>query len=572
MAYLLTTTFIWAFSFSLIGHYLSPIIDSWSLSFFRTLIALLVFIPFIDFKISRKHILFMILIGAIQIGIMYLMYLNAFKFTSVSKILLFTITTPLYVTFIADLIEKKFRSFFLMLSIASIVGASFLRFNSPAQNDLIGFFLIQGANFCFALGQVLYKFFEKWTGRIPNGMSDFAYFYIGALIFTTVGFLSSDVKTPLPNDIATWLLIVWMGGFKIGALSMQTKEVKNIANAENYGVYRIRKELPNRTNFGALITSKNDLNSSANNKAYALDGAYGIGETIQLKGFLATSDLPADSDNNGDSYAYMLEANRNTQALTTQLRYSEVGKNFNPEMGYVRRLGYRKILFRILNRTRPKDFYGILELRPHITYWSYWDFDGFQQSGYLHIDNHWEFRNGYRIDTAVNFIWEGVKNPFEIVNGVTVPNNSYANSELHTRFNSNLTKPISLIVVSKIGGFFSGNRRNTDTTFRFRLGERFTSEIISKYNDVSLPEGKFYTHLLRSRFTYAFNPQMYIQSLLQYNNQSDQWSMNWRFIWQQSAATGLYIVYNQTQDYDGIPTDLNIRSLVFKYSYLFDID
>ncbi len=211
MAYLLTTTFIWAFSFSLIGHYLSPVIDSWSLSFFRTLIALLVFIPFIDFKISRKHMLFMILIGAIQIGIMYLMYLNAFKFTSVSKILLFTITTPLYVTFIADLIEKKFRSFFLMLSIASIVGASFLRFNSPAQNDLIGFFLIQGANFCFALGQVLYKFFEKWTGRIPNGMSDFAYFYIGALIFTTVGFLSSDVKTPLPNDIATWLLIVWMG-------------------------------------------------------------------------------------------------------------------------------------------------------------------------------------------------------------------------------------------------------------------------------------------------------------------------------------------------------------------------
>ena len=211
MAYLLTTTFIWAFSFSLIGHYLSPVIDSWSLSFFRTLIALLVFIPFIDFKISRKHMLFMILIGAVQIGIMYLMYLNAFHFTSVSKILLFTITTPLYVTFIADLVEKKFRSFFLMLSIVSIVGASFLRFTSPAQNDLIGFFLIQGANFCFALGQVLYKYFEKWTGRTPNGMSDFAYFYIGALIFTTIGFLFSDVKTPLPDDIATWLLIVWMG-------------------------------------------------------------------------------------------------------------------------------------------------------------------------------------------------------------------------------------------------------------------------------------------------------------------------------------------------------------------------
>ena len=362
-----------------------------------------------------------------------------------------------------------------------------------------------------------------------------------------------------------------LGGFKIGALNMSTTKVKDVAESQNYSVYRLRKELPNRTNFGILMTSKNEFDSGYNNKAYAIDGAIGIGETVQLKAFAATSDLPDEAETTDGSYAYMLEANRNTQALTTQLRYSEVGKNFNPEMGYVRRLGYRKVLFRILNRTRPKDFYGILELRPHITFWGYWDMDGFQQTGFLHIDNHWEFRNGYRIDTAINFTKEGVQSPFQIVKGVEVPIGTYDNHEIHTRLNTNLTKPISLIVVSKIGGFFSGNRRNTDTTLRFRFGESFTSEVISKYNDVNLPEGKFYTHLLRSRLTYAFSPQMYVQSLLQYNNQSDQWSMNWRFIWQQSAATGLYIVYNQSQDYDGIPVELNTQSFVIKYSYLFDV-
>ena len=83
-----------------------------------------------------------------------------------------------------------------------------------------------------------------------------------------------------------------------------------------------------------------------------------------------------------------MEANRNTQSFTNQIRYSEVGKNFNPEMGFVKRLGYRKVLFRILNRTRPKDFFGILELRPHITYWGYWKLeDGFQETGFLHVDN-----------------------------------------------------------------------------------------------------------------------------------------------------------------------------------------
>jgi len=46
--------------------------------------------------------------------------------------------------------------------------------------------------------------------------------------------------------------------------------------------------------------------------------------------------------------------------------------------------------------------------------------------------------------------------------------------------------------------------------------------------------------------------------------------MNWRLIWQQSAATGLYLVYNQTQDYDGIPMNSKTKSLVVKYSHLFD--
>ena len=107
-------------------------------------------------------------------------------------------------------------------------------------------------------------------------------------------------------------------------------------------------------------------------------------------------------------------------------------------------------------------------------------------------------------------------------------------------------------------------------TMRIRYKDRFTSEFSSNYNQVIMPDGKFTTNLIRARLTYTFTPKIYIQSLLQYNNQSDIWSMNWRFIWQQSAATGLYIVYNQNQDYDGIPIASSTKSFVVKYSYLFD--
>ena len=363
-------------------------------------------------------------------------------------------------------------------------------------------------------------------------------------------------------------------GFKLGILNMRTGSVKNVSDGDDYGVFRLKKELPNRTYFGGMVTRKKGLGDDGYiNQSYSIDGALGIGDAIQLIGFAARTDPAPGIKGNNDSYAYVLEANRNTQSFTNQIRYSEVGKNFNPEMGFVKRLGYRKVLFRILNRTRPKDFFGILELRPHITYWGYWKLeDGFQETGFLHIDNHWEFRNGFRIDTGINFTKEGVVDSFQIVSGEWVPPRTYDNKELHIRTNTNLTKPFSIILVTKIGGFFNGDRKNFDTTLRYRFGDRFTSEIISKYNDVKLDDGgEFITHLMRGRLTYALASNIYIQSLLQYNNQSDEWSMNWRFIWQQSAATGLYIVYNEAQDYDGIPITKSTKSFVLKYSYLFDI-
>ena len=363
------------------------------------------------------------------------------------------------------------------------------------------------------------------------------------------------------------------GGFRIGALNMQTKAVNNVTDGDNYSVLRIKKELPNRTSYGAIMTNRTGLGTDGNlNNSYAIDASLGVGEAIQFIGFAAKSD-PDQDIQNGDTgtYAYLLESNRNTKTLTTQLRFTEVGDNFNPEIGYVKRQGYRKILFRILNRTRPKDTFGLLEIRPHISFWGYWKLDGFLETARLHVDNHWEFRNGYRIDTAINFLNEGVVDTFEIAAGVMVPSGRYDHKEIQIRSNTNLTKPFNIIMVNKIGGFFGGYRQNVDLTIGNRFGNRFTSEIISKYNDVHLPAGNFITHLIRTRLTYAFSPKIYIQFLIQYNNQSDEWSINSRFIWQKSAATGLYLVFNQTQDYDGIPIDYKTTSMVFKYSYLFDV-
>ena len=70
---------------------------------------------------------------------------------------------------------------------------------------------------------------------------------------------------------------------------------------------------------------------------------------------------------------------------------------------------------------QPGTFWKFHELRPHVGYDSYWNFDGLLESSRLHIDQHWQFRAGHEFHTGMNVTREGVTTPFEIYPGVIVP-------------------------------------------------------------------------------------------------------------------------------------------------------
>ena len=216
MIFLIISTIIWAFSFSIIGNYLSSDIDPWSLSLIRVIISFLIFLPFIDLNINKKRMVYIIGVGAIQIGFMYSFYLNAFSFISVEKILLFTIFTPIYVTIISDIFQKKIKNFFLFLSILSVIGSLIIRITAVQILDLKGFILIQGANFSFALGQVLYKRYIKNNSKLDYNLNEFGYFYFGAIIIASLGSLIMIDSLSYPKSTTQWLLVLWLGAIASG--------------------------------------------------------------------------------------------------------------------------------------------------------------------------------------------------------------------------------------------------------------------------------------------------------------------------------------------------------------------
>ena len=65
--------------------------------------------------------------------------------------------------------------------------------------------------------------------------------------------------------------------------------------------------------------------------------------------------------------------------------YSQVGENFNPEVGFLPRRGYRRPEFRAFFQPQPKNIEWIRRIAPHISYNSFWGFDKVLQTENWHI-------------------------------------------------------------------------------------------------------------------------------------------------------------------------------------------
>ena len=361
----------------------------------------------------------------------------------------------------------------------------------------------------------------------------------------------------------------------VGLLLMSTEAVDGVAPGNQFSVARVSQELGNRSSIGAMYVGRDGDGSFLTpesddyNRSYAVDGAWGIGEHLLLSGWAAKTDTPGLD---GDDNAYSVGVNYNSSKWANSISYSEIGEDFNPEVGFLSRSNYRKASALLFRYIRPNNLGSIFELRPHISYTGYWKPDGFHESGVLHIDNHTEFRSGTELHTGVNFRKDGVINAFEIVDGVTVQPGTYDHAEVPIVFFTNQSKPLSFEFRSTIGGRFGGDLVTLKPTIAYRVGETFRSELEIIYNDFDLPvpNGQFTANLARLRLSYSFTPSVQLQALVQYNDNADTVGTNIRFSWLRNANSGLYLVYNEIDDRfaGAAPTG---REFIVKFSHIFDL-
>lgn len=212
MLYLLVVSLIWAFSFGLIKGRLSGV-DPAAVAVLRLALSLIVFLPFLRLRsVPSRMALRLCLIGAVQFGIMYVVYLRAFAHLQAYEIALFTITTPLFVTLLDGVAQRSFVVTHAAAAVLSVLGAGVILWQRIGSQDaMAGVLLVQASNLCFAAGQLAWR---KARNQIPADVSDasvFALPYAGAVLSAAAWSLFTTDWTTLRLTMSQGITIAYLG-------------------------------------------------------------------------------------------------------------------------------------------------------------------------------------------------------------------------------------------------------------------------------------------------------------------------------------------------------------------------
>ena len=377
-----------------------------------------------------------------------------------------------------------------------------------------------------------------------------------------------------------------VGGFGVGLLNVLTDkysaETADSAEAvdvdrANYSVLRIKRDLLTGSSVGMIAVNKQGLD--AHNRAAGVDFIYRPTGEINFRGLWARTFDPSEISGQASSGNSILSnepptANPNalyfggnwqSSVARVNASYTDIGEDFNPEVGYVYRTGSR--WFRGEARATPYlNWHGLRRLwtGPEIDF--ILDSDNeletrtFIWSTWLELDTKgWGGLRIYR-----NF--ENLTDDFEIREGIIIPRGKYSYNNYNLMLNAQ-GQVFNGRFGFNIGDFYNGTRRGFDLRFDIRFSGRLSLEPRYEFNRVTLPEGSFDTNVFGGRVIYSFSTDLFTKLYVQWNSDRNLVTTNFLVNYIYQPGSDFYFVFNQTYGTDSISTELLDTTLVGKVTY-----
>jgi hypothetical protein len=358
------------------------------------------------------------------------------------------------------------------------------------------------------------------------------------------------------------------GPFSIGALNIQTDDKPSVnARATNFTAIRLKRNILRRSNVGVMATRRGPSAAAGDDSyTFGVDTSLLFFKSVDFTSYYARTETPGIS---GDTSSYRARLDYVDDRYGMVAEHMLIGRNFKPEVGYVRRTDFRRSFGQARFSPRPKrsrirklTWQGSLD---YVTDADATTVQNRQGRGTFIVD----FQSSDQFTLDYTRDYELVPEPFSIATGVVVPAGGYSYGAGRVSYNLGQQRRVSGRVSASSGTLYNGTKSEIAYSGRWGVVPRFSMEPSITIDWVQLPYGDFTARLISSRFTLTPSARMLISSLIQYNAGANSLSSSVRLRWEYTGGSELFVVYSDGRNTHapGYPDVLN-RTFAVKITRL----
>lgn len=378
---------------------------------------------------------------------------------------------------------------------------------------------------------------------------------------------------------------------RVGVLNMQGEQDRSIGLlSNNYTVATFQHKVFSRSNIGMIIMNKQAFKDS-------LDGSFTLSPNdynriIGLDYNLATANnqwngkffyhRSFDAAKLDSTFASGADIEYNTLKWEIRTSLQNIGANYNPEVGFARRVDYHRASSNVWYNFYPNS--NIIQ-----KYGPGFDFDLYrnQTNGVTDYDVNLMYQMRFTNMTYFNirlrreFVY--LFNSFDPTRTESLElaaGTSYHNNVIMGWFNSNERKKISYGFNTRMGGYFNGTRLNLGGDIKYRYQPYGVVSMDFSYNRIRLPQpyANADIFLIGPKFDFTFTKNVFWTTFVQYNSQIENLNINSRLQWRFKPVSDLFIVYTDNYFASSFEHGESFqigqpkyRSLVLKLTYWFNL-
>jgi len=338
------------------------------------------------------------------------------------------------------------------------------------------------------------------------------------------------------------------GRYSLGFLDIQSSRLDRVGvPSTNFAVARVRRDILRKSAIGAIATRRSSVSGgTGSGDTFGVDGMFAFFSNLNINTMWARTKTPGRQ---GEDTTYRARLDFNGDRYGLQLERMNVGANFNPEVGFVKRADFTKSRVEARFSPRPARIKSVRKFSYQASAEIFENAAGQKETRQLQGEFQVEFQSSDRLQVGYTDNYELLPEDFRIARGVTIPQGGYGIRELQVRLNLGQQRDVSGLLFVDTGTFYGGDRTGLGYMFgRVKLNPHVALEPGVTLNHVTLPYGNFTSTLVTSRLTYTITPMMFVSSLVQYNSSNHTLGTNVRLRWEYRPGSEFFVVYNEGRD------------------------